>query len=268
MPTNRSAAAFALFLAPLVAGCGGSDPIEDSRSKEIARLTAAVEGLTASNENLGNELRRQARQLNGLSRDLAASRSASSGVSAALQGESDEESADEPPGPTRDGVDQPSGEPAAGLGGESEVDALLATEAGRKVIQKAAAKEIAKREERDRRTFVSYAIGVFARDAGLDEHQTRELQRIWKESLDGGAKLRKQFAAVGALPEGEREAGRAKAMESMRDLGRRREEQVSKLLTAEQLDAYEKTEEEIVASLHGRPSMPSSRPEEPDTGQE
>ena len=136
---------------------------------------------------------------------------------------------------------------------EEAVAAMLKTEPGRKAIQEATSQEIARREQKERRLYVSYQVGVFARKVGLDDRQTEQLQGIWKKSMDGGVELRKQFAAIGTLPESEREEARGMAMESMRNLGRERRESVREILSGEQIEKYETAEEEIVAGLHGGP---------------
>ena len=71
-------------------------------------------------------------------------------------------------------------------------------------------------------------------------------------------KLRAKFAAVRKLPEAQREQGRAEAMEQMRGLGRRRDEQIRDLLNEEQLELYAEAEKEIVDSLHGGPRRRST----------
>ena len=71
--------------------------------------------------------------------------------------------------------------------------------------------------------------------------------------MDGGVALRKQFKAIGSLPESEREEARTAAMQSMRSLGQTRREEVGTLLSGEQLEMYDEAEEEIVAGLHGAP---------------
>ena len=62
-------ATIALTLAALLfTACSDAGPTDDPRNAQIADLTRAVEDLTAANEELGQELRRQGRQLAGLSR--------------------------------------------------------------------------------------------------------------------------------------------------------------------------------------------------------
>jgi len=235
---------FAALTALLVAGCGDPAPTEDARDARLDALTQAVEELTASNAALGNEVRRQGRQLAG--RDRVTLRHPAGGaepVHAAPVGHGAPIAADATTATAPVAEDQPVAEGA--------MDALLETETGRKAIAQATAREIERREAKDRRLFVSYQVGRFARSAGLDDEQTRKLQSIWKTSMDGGVELRKQFAAIGKLPESERESARAGAMQSMRELGRKRRESVGEVLNVDQLELYGKAEEEIVAGLHG-----------------
>ncbi len=254
----------ALALAAVLAGCGDAAPGPDPNSAEFARLTKAIEGLAESNASLQTEVRRQARRIDALSRDAASKRAAPAPATTtgALGGD--------PTEPVALGADQPltsvDGEPILEDG--ATVGTILATEKGKQAIQKAAAVEIAKREAQDRRTFVSFSIGMFARKANLDERQTKELQGIWKRSLDNGVKLRAQFAEMRDLPESERPAAREKAMEFMRDLGRQRTEEVADLLDAGQLEMYETTETEIVAGLHGGSRRPASESKEARASEE
>lgn len=237
----------------LAAGCGGSDEADARRDAEIARLADAVEELTAANERLGEAVLRQNRQLASLARDLSARAAAPGRVAA---GEGGVEGIDGGFGseelPAAAGT-AAAGADAAAAADEGAVETILATEAGKKALQQAAAAEVARRETEERRTFVSFTIGRFARDVGLDERETDELQAIWKDSLDRGVELRRDFAALRALPEAERPAAREKVMETMRAIGRDRNERVAALLTTEELTKYEPVEDEIVEAMHGGP---------------
>lgn len=241
----------------LLSGCGESAPADDPNAAEIARLAKAVDELSASNQALRAEVRRQGRQLGTIGRDAASSTGSGAGI-VARGGGSDAPSAGD--------TATPGDSSSADLTDDAEtlhaaaIDSFAATDEGRAAIQKAAASEIAKREAQERRTFVSYSIGMFAQKVGLDERQTDDLQRIWKESLDGGVKLRKQFAELRELPEAKRAEARAEAMQFMRDLGRERSEKIADVLTPAQLELYEPTETEIVASLHGAPRGTRPRP--------
>jgi hypothetical protein len=236
------------FTAVLVAGCGDAAPTEDPRDAHIAQLTQAVEELAASNEALGKEVRRQGRLLDGTARVSPIRGHSQAGAVSAQepQVETDGTGARD----TSAGATPTSGSDDEVIT-ESAMDALLETETGQKAIAKATAAEIERREAKDRRLFVSYQVGRFARSAGLDSEQTRKLQGIWKTSMDGGVELRKQFAAIGKLPEAARETARTEAMQSMRELGRVRRDSVGEVLNEEQLGLYEAAEEEIVSGLHG-----------------
>lgn len=238
-------------LALCVVGCGDPAPAEDPQDRQIADLVRAVEGLNASNEELAKEVRRQGRELADLSGGRSSRlRPAVEVTSAAAAGDDGAEGAS-------DALATPGAMSRSQVGEEAMnpeiVDAVLQSETGQKAIQEATSREIERREAKDRRLFVSYEVGRFAQRAGLDERQSKELQQIWKTSMDGGVELRKQFAAIGALPEAERQAARAAAMETMRDLGRQRRESVRELLNDEQFELYEPAEEKIVAGLHGAP---------------
>lgn len=244
MPT-RTATALALTLAATLCGaCGDAVTTNDPRDAQIAQLTRAVDDLTAANEALGEEVKRQGRQLASLGR-----------VRAPRSELRNRPALEEDDAGGMEEVDHPAPAIAADdeLVTEEAVAALLETEPGRKAIAAATSAEIARREQKERRLYVSYQVGVFAREAGLDERQTEQLQSIWKKSMDGGVELRKEFAAIGKLPESQREEARAKAMESMRSLGRERRESVREIMSGEQLEKYEVAEEEIVAGLHGGP---------------
>jgi len=244
-----------VLIACLLAAACTDAAAPERADPRIAQLARDVETLRASNEALGKEVRRQARMLDGLGRDvmtLTGGRRAPGPERSGPRGDLDAEGPGAGVAAAREPGD-PAEEDVGAATGEQAVDTLLASEQGRKAIEAAAARELEKREEQERRVFVSYTVGVFARKAGLDDHQTDELQRIWKESLDSGVELRKEFAALRELPEDERPEARARAMETMRALGRRRTESVRDLLSAEQLTLYEKTEDEIVAGLHGGP---------------
>jgi len=248
MSHHRTVAVLCVSLAVSLVGCGEAEPAEDPHAAEIARLADAVDRLAASQQALATDVRSQGRRLSSLSRDVATANDDAMARSG---------------GPDEPFVETPAALPGAAdasaalesdlTTGERAVDKLLATDAGRQAVQEAAAKEIAKRDAEERRTFVSFTIGTFARRAGLDERQTSEMQRIWKESLDGGDKLRQQFADMRKRPADKQPEARAAAMEFMRSLGRRRSEQLNDVLTPAQHELYAATDEEIVASLHGAP---------------
>jgi len=229
------------------AACSEPAPAVDPRAGEIARLAQAVEDLRASEEELSREVRRQARQLASLGRVRPAPETRETGSAGTSPTGIDDEDV---PTATRGTDAEIDAEQRAGPDAET-VAAVLDSEPGQQAIRQAAEREVARREERERRLYVSYQVGVFARRAGLDERQTERLQEIWKGSLDRGVALREQFAAIGQLPESEREEARERAMQSMRDIGRERNERVAEILNGPQLEMYEQTEKEIVDGLHG-----------------
>jgi outer membrane murein-binding lipoprotein Lpp len=243
--TLASVTLASVILGLTLAACGDPAPVTNPNDARIAELTRAVEDLAAANESLAKEVRQQGRRLADLS-----------GGRASRVGTMPEGS------PALAPADATSPEsPAISAGalaedspiGAETVDAVLRSDSGQKAIQEAASREIERREQKDRRLFVSYEVGRFARSAGLDDTQTEQLQAIWKTSMDGGVELRKQFAAIGKLPEAERQAARGAAMQTMRDLGAKRRESVRELLNEEQWALYEPAEEKIVAGLHGAP---------------
>ena len=65
--------------------------------------------------------------------------------------------------------------------------------------------------------------------------------------------LRQDFAALRELPEDERPTAREKVMQTMREIGRDRNDAIASLLTQSQLEQYEPVEDEIVEAMHGGP---------------
>lgn len=238
-----------LVAALFVTGCGDPQPEPDPHAARLDELTQSVRELTEANAGLAKEVRRQSRELSRLSgHRLDRVRTPEASASPAVPESDDSE--------TVAAADAPAAGDA--LPGDDAIpaevaDAVLASEAGKKAIAEATTREIERREEKDRRLFVSYEVGRFARQAGLDDGRTKKLQAIWKTSLDGGVELRKQFAAIGELPESEQADARRKAMGTMRDLGTKRRESVRALLDDGELTLYDAAEEKIVAGLHGAP---------------
>ena len=246
----------------LVFGALGSASCSGDAGGDDERLRSEVAELRGDVADLRTELQRQERQIASLSRSRAVAGGghgrARAGNAAAGQPTADGPdaigSATAPDGTvdTASGDQETSATHDPALT-ERAATALLETEVGRKAIQAATAAELARRQDKERRLAVSYQVGMFARNAGLDDRQTKDLQAIWKRSLDEGAALRATFAKIAQLPEAERERARDDAMETMRGLGRSRRENVADLLTPDQMEQYEKVDEEIVRGLHGAP---------------
>lgn len=245
--TSRITGALAVAGALLALGaCGEPQGTTTAQDEKLNRLVAAVEDLTAAQRDLAETVRRQNRHLSTLGREMA------------IQGPDGGAVAADPTSP--EGGVSTAGAGAVGSGADAAetaaagaVERVLASEAGRQAIERAAAAEVERRETQERRTFVSFTIGRFARDAGLDERQTDALQSIWKDSLDQGVELRREFAALREVPEAERPAAREKVMETMRAIGRDRNERIGALLTQTQLEQYGPVEDEIVEAMHGGP---------------
>lgn len=248
---HRSLLVCSLTIA-LAAGCGDPAPAANPAAEQAAENAKAIVDLRDAVRDLRAEIRRQDRRLAGVGDDVA------SMALEAPAGAAPAEAVSGTPSVAAAGADVP---PSEGLAvGEAAVRALLETDAGRQAIEKAAARELARRQDEERRTFVSYTVGVFAQSVGLDETRTSELQRIWKDSLDAGSTLRERFSSLRALPEADQPAAREKAMEFMRDIGRKRNEEIRLLLSEEQYARYGDTEKEILGSLHGGPRTAPARP--------
>lgn len=254
--TRMAAARVALGLVGLaVAGCGDVDPGAAERDAKLDRLVAAVEDLNAAQRDLAEAVRRQNRHIATLGRGLAID-----GTAGAVDGPSGSTEAGS--GAESGGAAGDTGQPADGADiatTAAAVERVLASDAGQRAIARAAEAEAERRETEERRTFVSFTIARFARDAGLDERQTDALQAIWKDSLDAGATLRRDFAALRDVPEADRPAAREALMETMRSIGRSRNERIGALLTQTQQERYQPVEQEIMEAMHGAPRRPPAR---------
>jgi len=238
----------------LAAGCGQGAGADGASKEDLAQLRQEVSELTAATRALSSAVKSQdlrlARAENQRGRHV--------GNAAAPHGDDGVAS----PASGVDGaVATAMAAGSAGPDGEAldseTVTELLATEEGRKAIQKAADSAARQEARRGRDTLVAYELRRFGVEAGLSEEQTKSLQGIWKDTLTGVREfMAKSRKAKSGTPD-EQARARESMMQSMRDFGAKRTERVRALLDEDQFARYEKRAPDIDAALHGAPPRPA-----------